>query len=265
MWDMVNDTFSGALGNATKDTEWLASKAYSDLVSGPVSGVAPYRMDELVGGNLAVFCQVPLEALVHTPAVARVLVGCHLDAVFAAEGAVNGRVFFPLDEAVLIGPDDALKLARDQGRKNKITLQLFYQSEGQIDEVWTPAGKRAWFDGVSWRTYAGVQTLESAKELCEILGTYAARAVSRSDGKTRKTFNMVSMTQGENTSEHEIKRNLATPAELLCSLRDDERITLVRNKVPMRHGAAIAFRRPDMARLLGKTNYRRRNISIAAE
>jgi hypothetical protein len=30
-------------------------------------------------------------------------------------------VFFPIDEAVLIGRDPALKIARDQGRKSKIT------------------------------------------------------------------------------------------------------------------------------------------------
>jgi type IV secretion system protein VirD4 len=265
MWDMVDETFSGALGNATEDTEWIASAAYGNLVSGSTTGEMPYRMDELVKGNLAVFCQVPQEALEHTPAVARVLVGCHLDAVFAAKGDVNGRVFFPIDEAVLVGRDPALKIARDQGRKSKITLQLFYQSEGQIEEVWTVAGKRAWFDGLSWRTYAGVQNLESAKELSAILGTYAVRATTRGTGSTRQTFNVISASQGENSSEHEIKRELAKPHELLANMRDDERITLVRNKPPMRHGAAIAFRRREMAHLLGETSYRRRNIPDAAE
>jgi type IV secretion system protein VirD4 len=263
MWDMVNETFSGALGNATEDTEWLASAAYGDLVSG-----ASYRMSELAEGNLVVFCQVPQEALEHTPAVARVLVGCHLDAVFAAKGHVNGRVFFPIDEAVLIGRDPALKIARDQGRKCKITLQLFYQSEGQIEEVWTVAGKRAWFDGLSWRTYAGVQNLESAKELSAILGTFAARATSRgvNRGKSGKALEIANSSRGSNTSEHEISRDLAKPHELLADMRDDERITLVRNRPPMRHGAAIAFRRSEMAHLLGETSYRQRQeMPIAAE
>ncbi|HME26510.1 MAG TPA: type IV secretory system conjugative DNA transfer family protein [Acetobacteraceae bacterium] len=261
MWDMVSDTFSGALGNATEDTEWLASSAYGDLVSGTA-----YRISELAEGNLVVFCQVPQEALEHTPAVARVLVGCHLDAVFAAKGRVNGRVFFAIDEAVLIGRDPALKIARDQGRKSKITLQLFYQSEGQIEEVWTVAGKRAWFDGLSWRTYAGVQNLESARELSAILGTFGARAVSRgvNRGKSGKALEVANSSQGSNTSEHEISRDLAKPHELLCDLRDDERITLVRNRPPMRHGAAIAFRRPEMAHLLGETSYRQRQTPLLA-
>lgn len=261
MWDMVSETFSGALGNATEDTEWLASAAYSNLVSGDA-----YDMTELVQGNLVVFCQIPLEALEHTPAVARVLVGCHLDAVFEAKGQVVGRVLFPIDEAVLIGRDPSLKIARDQGRKSKITLQLFYQSEGQIEEVWTVAGKRAWFDGLSWRTYAGVQNLESAKELSAILGTFGARAISAgiNRGKSGKGFELASTSRGSNTSEHEISRDLAKPHELLANMRDDERITLVRNRPPLRHGAAIAFRRPELAILLGQTTYRQQP-PLAAE
>jgi type IV secretion system protein VirD4 len=267
MWDMVNDTFSGALGNATEDTEWLASSAYGDLVSGHLTDGPTHRMAELAEGNLVVFCQVPQQALEHTPAVARVLVGCHLDAVFAARGSVNGRVFFPIDEAVLIGRDPALKIARDQGRKSRITLQLFYQSEGQIEEVWTLAGKRAWFDGLSWRTYAGVQNLESAKELSAILGTFGARAVSRgvNQGKSGQPLQIANASRGSNVSEHEISREVAKPHELLADMRDDERITLVRNTPPMRHGAAIAFRRVEMAHLLGETSYRRRQVPTAAE
>jgi hypothetical protein len=49
-------------------------------------------------------------------------------------------------------------------------------------------------------------------------------------------------------------------------MRDDERITLVRNRPPMRHGAAIAFRRQEMTHLLGETSYRQRQVvPVAAE
>ena len=34
MWDMHPETFNGALGNATDDTEWISSGTYGDLVSG---------------------------------------------------------------------------------------------------------------------------------------------------------------------------------------------------------------------------------------
>jgi type IV secretion system protein VirD4 len=58
MWDMVNETFSGALGNATEDTEWIASAAYGDLVSGHLTNGPLYRIAELAEGNLVVFCSI---------------------------------------------------------------------------------------------------------------------------------------------------------------------------------------------------------------
>ena len=252
MWGMVKDTFDGALGNATEDTEWLASGAYADLVSGDA-----YRMGELVEGNLAVFCQVPLEALQHTPAVARVLVGCHLDAVLRAEGRVNGRVYFPIDEAVLIGKEDAITVALNQGRKCKITMQLFYLSDAQVARVWTPDGRREIYNSLSWRTYAGVQDLDAAKELSATIGTFGAMATSAgaNRGRSGKGFELPSGSKGTSTNEHEISRELAKPHELLTGMRDDERITLVRNRVAIRHGAAIGFRRPEIACVLGESTY----------
>jgi type IV secretion system protein VirD4 len=252
IYGWASETFTGAHGNATDDTEWLASKVYADLVSGDA-----FHLPDIVKGEMAVFIQLPLEALQATPAVARVLVGCSLDAVFAAKGKVNGRVFFPLDEAVLLGPEPSLKTARDQGRKSKITLQLFYQSEGQIEEVWGKPGKQAWFDGVSWRSYAGIQNLETAKDISATLGTFGAVATSKGEnkGSQGRALEMPSASSGSNLNEHEISREVAKPHELLQEMRPDERITLVRSERPIRHGAAIGFRRQEIVNQLGSTNY----------
>ncbi|WP_424138829.1 type IV secretory system conjugative DNA transfer family protein [Roseomonas chloroacetimidivorans] len=252
MMGLADVTFSGAFGNATDDTEWLASEVYADLVSGDA-----FRMSDLVRGNLSVFVQVPMEALRETPAVARVLIGSMLDAVFAADGRVNGRVAFFLDEAVLLGPMNALETARDQGRKYRVTLQLFYQSEGQIEKVWGPPGKDAWFDGVSWRTYAGIQNLNTAKDLSATLGTYGAVATSKGENKGRsgRILDLPTSNAGSNLNEHEISREVAKPHEILQEMRGDERITLPRGERPIRHGAAIGFRRPAIAAQLRETSY----------
>ena len=63
-------------------------------------------------------------------------------------------------------------------------------------------------------------------------------------------FEASSASKGANTNEHEVSRDLAKVSELLADMRADERITLVGNAKPIRHGAAIAFRRPEMAALL---------------
>ena len=37
-------------------------------------------------------------------------------------------------------------------------------------------------------------------------------------------------------------------------MRDDEKLTLARNRRPIRHGAAIGFRRPEIRPLLGSSD-----------
>ncbi len=101
-----------------------------------------------------------------------------------------------------------------------------------------------------------------------MLGTFGAKAVSSGSnrGKSGRPMEMVqSGSRGTNTNEHEISRELAKPDELLADMRDDERITLVRNQRPMRHGAAIGFRRQEIAVVLGQTSYRRQAPPAAAE
>ena len=204
-------------------------------------------MSELNDGNLVVFCQVPQEALEHTPAVARVLVGCHLDAVFAAKGEVDGRVFFPIDEAILIGRDPALKIARDQGKKSKITLQLFYQSEGQMKKCgpWPVNGP-----GSTACPGAPMRVSRTSKVPGTVGYSRHVRCPRHVQGdqprQVRQGDGNANAWRGSNISDRDRRRSGRAPHELL-GMRDGERITLVRNRPPMRHGAAIGFRRPEIA------------------
>jgi type IV secretory pathway TraG/TraD family ATPase VirD4 len=68
---------------------------------------------------------------------------------------------------------------------------------------------------------------------------------------------IASKSRGSNTNEHEISRELVKPHELLSEMRDDERITIPRNRRAIRHGAAIGFRRQEIASLLGASRYRK--------
>jgi type IV secretion system protein VirD4 len=204
--------------------------------------------------------QIPQEVLQVTPSLARVLIGGLLDAVLAQAGRVVGRVGFFIDEAVLLGPEPSLKLARDQGRKSKVTLQLFYQSEGQIEDVWGKAQKDAWFDGVSFRSYTRVQNVNTAKDLVTALGTYGAKAESRSNsaGSSGRPLEWASRQKGDSAQESELARELMKPHELLQELRANERITIVANDRPIRHVSAIDFCRPEIAARLGQTDYQAR-------
>lgn len=247
------ETWGGSVGNARDDTEWIAT--YADLVSGDA-----FAMRDIVRGQHAIFVQVPQEVLQVTPSVARVVIGGLLDAVYAARARVKGRVGFFLDEAVLLGPEEGLKLARDMGRKSKMTLQLYYQSEGQIEDVWGKAQKDAWFDGVSFRSYTRIQNVNTAKDLVTTLGTYGVKAESRSNsaGSSARPLEWATRQHGDSAQESEMARDLMKPHELLQEMRANERITIVANNRPVRHLSAIDFLRPEIKRLLGATDYMKR-------
>jgi type IV secretion system protein VirD4 len=240
---LVDETFSGVYANADEGTSWLANPAFASIVSGDT-----FRSGDLLGGKVTVFLQIPLAALQSTPAVGRVVIGALLNAAYEADGRVAGRILYLLDEVARLGPMKILETARDAGRKYGITLQLLYQSVGQIERQWGREGKREWYDGVSHRSYAAVQDLETAKELEETFGSYGVMATSEGSntGSSGKSFETGARSRGANTSYHEISRPLIRREELMNDCRTDEVFVIIRGARPLRCGRAIYFRRPEL-------------------
>ncbi len=242
---LVQETFSGVYTNADEDTGWLSNPAFASIVSGN-----RFRTRDILAGKTTVFLQIPQMALMHSPAVARVILGAVLNAAYEADGRMPGRILFLVDEVARLGTMRMLEEARDMGRKYGITLQLLYQSEGQLAKQWGPDGKREWFDGVSWRAYASLQDPQTAKDLCAtVFGDYGVLAVSEGNnsGSSGTGFALASRSRGANRSTHEIKRALIRPDELLSDVRADELFVIPRGARPIRCGRAIYFRRPEMA------------------
>ena len=150
-----------------------------------------------------------------------------------------------------------LETARDAGRKYGITLQLLYQSSGQIVDQWGEQGKRAWYEGVSFRCYAAVQDLDTATELENSFGTYGVMASSEglNTGRAGKALEASSLSRGSTVSYHEISRPLIRKAELMHDTRDDEMFVLARSTPPLRCGRAIYFRRPELARQVASNRF----------
>jgi type IV secretion system protein VirD4 len=151
-----------------------------------------------------------------------------------------------------------LETARDVGRKYGITLQLCYQSVGQLEGQWGKDGKRAWYDGVSWRGYAAIQDMETAKEVSAACGNRAVLAYSEGDNRGRQTnfgFGAGSRSRGSNTNVHEIRRALITPDELIQDARTDEMFVLARSSPPIRCGRAIYFRRKELTDLVSRNRF----------
>jgi type IV secretion system protein VirD4 len=241
---LVDETFSGIYANADESTSWLANPAFADIVSG-----RGFRTRDLLGGKVSVFLQIPLAALQSTPAVGRTVIGALLNAAYEADGQVSGRILYLLDEVARLGPMRIIETARDAGRKYGITLQLLYQSVGQLEKQWGSEGKREWYDGVSHRTYAAVQDLETAKELEETFGTYAVMTTSEgsSTGSSGKSLEIHAKSRQVNTTYSEMSRPLIRRDELMNDCRTDEAFIVVRGAKPLRCGRAIYFRRPELA------------------
>ena len=242
--DIVDETFSGIYANANQSTAWLSVPAFADLVSGDA-----FRTSDLRDTTTTIFVQIPLPALMATPGLGRVIIGALLNAVYQARGELKGRVLFLLDEVARLGRMKVLEAARDVGRKYGITLQLLYQSVGQLEEQWGRDGKRAWYDGVSWRGYAAVQDLDTARELSAVCGERGVLAYSEgqnSGNQRRMGFSHGSRSKGRNLNVHEIRRPLIKPDELIQDTRSDELFVIARGCKPIRCGRAIYFRRPEM-------------------
>jgi type IV secretion system protein VirD4 len=250
---LVAETFSGVYANADEDTKWLSNPAFARLVSGN-----RFRTQDILAGKTTIFLQIPIMALQHSPSVARVILGAMLNVAYEAKGRFKGRMLFLLDEVARLGTMRMLEDARDLGRKYRITLQLLYQSEGQLVKQWGEEGRREWFDSVSWRGYAALQDPRTAKDLCDsVFGDYAVLAMSEGNnsGSSGTGLALTSRSRSSNRNTHEIKRALIRPDELLADVRADELFVIPRGARALRCGRAIFFRRPEIAQLVDDNRF----------
>ena len=171
-----------------------------------------------------VLLKMPLKVLDTAPALARTVIGALLNTAYQANGNFDGRILYLLDEVARLGYMRIIETARDAGRKFGITMQLLYQSTGQIEKQWGEEGKRAWFDGVSYRIYAVVQDVETATELESSFGSYGVLATSEGSntGSAGKAWEASSRSRGTSQSYHEVARPLIRKAELMNDVRGDE-------------------------------------------
>jgi type IV secretion system protein VirD4 len=251
LMEAVEDTFSGIHTTADDMTEWLSNTAAAAIISGKT-----FKSAQLLDGNTTIFLNLSLKTLQSTPGLARTVFGALLNSAYEANGQVHGRILYLLDEVARLGPMKTIETARDVGRKCGITLQLLYQSVGQMEQQWGREGKRSWYDGVSHRTYAAIADPDTAAELEKTFGTYGVMAASEGSntGISGKNFESGSRSRGANTSHHEIARPLIRSDELLHDCRTDEAFIVMRG-ARIRCGRAISFRRAEMRARLRSSRF----------
>ncbi len=252
LMDVFHETFSGIYSEAMKATQWMSIAAYADMLSGN-----SFRTRDLCGGKLSVFVQIPMASLRTTPALARVVVGALMNAVYQAEGKISGRALFLLDEVNFLGRLKVLEDARDAGRKYGITLVPMWQSLGQLADTWGTNGKASWFNSASWRLFSALEDDATCAEVSKMCGTYTI--LKRSEGMSSGSnsgSNSGSTSRGRNEGMSEGSRELIRPEEIRL-MREDDQILFRRGSRPLRSGRAIFFRRSDLVARVEADRFRK--------
>ena len=250
--DLPDVTFGGVVFNAAKQTKWLLLSANERFLSDNAFCPA-----DLAGGNLSVFVQIPVSTLKTCPGLARVALWTLMYAVFKADGAVRGRVFAEIDEALHCGAMAIFDRVRVDGRKYRLHQRLWYQSKADIAKVWGRDAVGGWLDGANYVSYSAVQDQETAELISKRSGTFGAMSYSETENSGRSGGIAGQRNTGTGSSKHEVKRNLITPDEVQ-TMRDDEQIIIPRSGKVARCGRAIYFRRPEMASALSDNRFFRR-------
>lgn len=243
--NMTPETFSGVYASAAKETHWLSYDNYAALVSGE-----SFVSDDIAKGRTDVFISLDLKTLETHPALARVIIGALMNAIYNRDGEIEGRALFVLDEAARLGFMRIVEVARDAGRKYGITLLMLYQSVGQLRDAY--GGRDAaskWFESASWVSFAAVNDAETAE------------FISRRCGETTVEVDQLSRTaraagSSRTRSKSLSARRLILPHEVL-QMRTDEQIVFTAGNPPLRCGRAIWFRRADMTACVGKNRFHR--------
>ena len=106
------ETFSGIYSNAFAATEWLSVGVYGNVTSG---SAMPTK--KILDPDTVVFVQLPLRTLIATPSVGRAVMGALFNAMFHADGDVERRILFQIDEAAVLGPMKEIRLCHTTARK----------------------------------------------------------------------------------------------------------------------------------------------------
>lgn len=252
---LAEETFSGAYFNATQFCSWL----FDDAVASLVSGVGGFRASSVVERPTTVFIQIPLDVLMTTPAVARVLIDALAWAFIDADGVYFARTLLLVDEASKLGRMKSLEIVRDTGRKYGLTLHLAFLSEAEITDVWGRQGVARWFANLSWRGYNAVADRDTARCLSDESGTYGAVATSEGDNRGNSSRGMMDLStrsRGANTSIHEISRRLILASEILAA-PPEEMFVIRTGGASLRCTVAPYFRRPEFAGRLADNRFNR--------
>jgi hypothetical protein len=93
---------------------------------------------------------------------------------------------------------------------------------------WGIEGQHVWYEAATWRGYAAIKDIETARELSATIGEYGVLGWSEGDntGSHGKAFEAGSRSRSSTVTYQEISRPLIRPEEIMHDLRDDAMIVV---------------------------------------
>lgn len=253
-------TWASIRSTASEMTAWLSIPTLSQLVCGGPDGPT-VSTQTFMEGNTDIFVCIPLKTLESTPAVARLILGALLNALyeeFRRSRKAAKRTLFLIDEMPRLGKFSALETARDAGRGLGVTLWAIVQDLGQLEKHYGKEGLRSWLESSQVKSFFGVGDVETAKMLSEALGKMTAEITTtgtNTGSGSHATDPLGSSNAGRSRNQAMVARELLAPDEILRLKADangvpDEQILFLRNQPPLRCGLAKFYRRAEFADLI---------------
>lgn len=209
------EEFAGVMAMVQRHTAWMDSDAVATCLA-----QSSFHPDELRAGRLSVYFILPPERLETLAPLMRMWLATTLGQLARGQASESNRVMFIVDEAAHLGRlrplENALTLLRGYG----IRCWLFYQSLGQLQEVY---GNKAQvvLDNLGTQQFFGTNSYASSEEVSKRIGEMTvagvsvneSRSSSRPTGHGKDQSGNVSTSYASTWSEH--GRRWATAAEIL--------------------------------------------------
>ncbi|SDY88325.1 type IV secretory system conjugative DNA transfer family protein [Citreimonas salinaria] len=251
-------TWPNIIASVQKNFWWIGDPSISSVVSGvPRDGSngQSFPSAAVNNGKTSIFICIPLATLESTPGLARLIVGALLNAIFAAEGKVNGSTLFMVDEMQVLGDFPILhQTALNQGRGYGITLAGIIQAPEALDKQAGDKTFDSWSDNSMLQMFFAIGGEETAERISKTIGETTIENVNYSGQKSKQRGQILGADSGGvSISAERHARRLKTATEIMDLDRtraivfrrvgvDDKKV----GKKPMIVGTCFYKARPEL-------------------
>ena len=156
--------FSGIMGKLFESLSFIADPALSACLAGGDFSLSVLTEDQ----PATVYLIVPGEFISLYAPFMRLMIGVSM--LYKQRKPQSQRVVFLLDEAAQLGHFEMLKLAFSYQRGGGVRTWAFFQSIGQLEELYDRAGAQAFLESAQLRQFFGVGHYETARLVSDMLG-----------------------------------------------------------------------------------------------